>query len=226
VDSPLRSSWPRWLVAALFLAALGSFYALGLYRYFSWDYVRAHFDALNALVERHLLSALLVFFLVYVAATALSLPVAAILSLLAGALFGLWIGVPLVSVASTLGATLAFLCSRYVLRDWVQYRFGARLGGLNAGVERDGAYYLFALRLVPAIPFFLINLGMALTPMRPWRFAWVSLLGMLPATIVYVNVGSALGAIEKPTDILSPGVLVSLALLGLVPLALRKIIRR
>jgi uncharacterized membrane protein YdjX (TVP38/TMEM64 family) len=224
-DVPHRSSWPRWVVAALFLAAIGSFYGLGLYRYFSWEYVRDHFDGLKAQVERNLLTALLLFFFVYIAAATLSLPVAGILSLLAGALFGTWVGVPLVSLASTLGATLAFLSSRYVLRDWVRHRFGARLSGLNAGVEKDGAFYLFALRLVPVFPFFLINLGMALTPMRTGRFAWVSMLGMLPATVVYVNVGRALGEIKKPGDILSPGVLISLALLGVVPLALRKLIQ-
>ena len=122
------------------------------------------------------------FFAIYVAFTALSLPAAALMTLLAGAIFGLFWGVVLVSFASAIGATLALLASRFVLRDWVQARFGAQLRGINRGVEREGAFYLFALRLVPAVPFFLINLAMGLTPIRTWTFYWVSQLGMLPGT--------------------------------------------
>jgi uncharacterized membrane protein YdjX (TVP38/TMEM64 family) len=216
----------RWALAAVLLLALGAFYLSGLHRHLSWDYFRAHFDLFQAEARQHLILALLLFFLAYVAATGLSLPIATPLSLLGGALFGRWLGSATVAVAATLGATLAFLSSRYLLRDFVQGRFGDRLAPLNRGVERDGGYYLFSLRLVPAFPFFLINLGMGLTPVRTWTFFWVSLLGMLPGTFLYVNAGTALAAIDDPRDVLSPTVLVSLALLGLAPLAFRLLVRR
>jgi uncharacterized membrane protein YdjX (TVP38/TMEM64 family) len=164
-----------------------------------------------------------------VRATALSLPVALTLTLLGAALFGRRLGVAGVSavidLAATTGATLAFLSSRYVLRDWVRRRFGERLRALEQGVERDGAYYLFTLRLVAAVPFFLINLGMGLTPLRVSTFVWVSLVGMLPATVLYVNAGQALGTAASPADLVGPDVLLALALLGVVPLLARKLVR-
>jgi uncharacterized membrane protein YdjX (TVP38/TMEM64 family) len=215
----------RWLLAAVLVLAVVAFYTRGLHRYLSWDYLRTHLDILHAEVQQHLLLALLVFFLVYVGVTALSLPAAGVLSLVAGALFGRWLGTAVVSLAATTGATLAFLSSRYLLRDFVQHRFGDRLRPLNEGVERDGAYYLFSLRLVPLFPFFLVNLGMGLTRMRLRTFVWVSLLGMLPGTFLYVNAGTALAGIDSPRDVLSPAVLVSLALLGLAPLGLRQLVR-
>src|SRR5262249_29752126 len=198
---------------------------LGVHRYFSWDFVRSDLGAWQAQVRDNLALALLVFFLVYVAVTALSLPAAALLTMVAGALFGRWLGTGVVSIASTLGATLAFLSSRYALRDWVQRKFGDRLGPLNRGVERDGAYYLFTLRLVPALPFFLINLGLGLTPMRVTPFAAVSWLGMLLGTFLYVNAGTELATLDSPEDLLSWTVLGSLALLGIVPLAVRKLVQ-
>jgi uncharacterized membrane protein YdjX (TVP38/TMEM64 family) len=216
-----RPRWTRWALAGLLVLAVAGFYALGLYRYLAWDYLRGHLDALQAQVHDHLALALLLFFLVYVTVTALSLPVAAPLTLVAGALFGRWLATGVVSLASTLGATLAFLSSRYLFRDYVQRKFGDRLQALNEGVERDGAYYLFTLRLVPAFPFFLVNLGMGLTPIRLGTYVWVSWLGMLPGTFVYANAGTAIAAVDSPKDVLSPGVLVSFALLGLLPLGLR-----
>jgi uncharacterized membrane protein YdjX (TVP38/TMEM64 family) len=206
------------------LAVLG-FYALGLHRYFSWEYLHAHLDLLRDQTQQHLLQTLVLFILVYVSVTSLSLPVATALGLVAGALFGRWLGTGVVILAATLGATLAFLSSRYLFRDWVQRRFGSRLAAMNRGVEQDGAYYLLTMRLVPVFPFFLVNLGMGLTPMRARTFAWVSLLGMLPGTFLYVNAGAELGHIDSPRGILSPSVLISLALLGLVPLALRLVLR-
>lgn len=223
---PRRGTWSRWLLLGALALAVGAFYALGLHRYLSWESVRTHLDAWQAEVGRNLPAAVLVFFLTYVSVTALSLPAATVLSLLGGALFGRWLGTGVVSLASTLGATLAFLLSRYLLRDWVQARFGGRLGPINQGVERDGAYYLLTLRLVPVVPFFLINLGLGLTRMRAGTFALVSWLGMLPATFLYVNAGTALATLDKPANILSPQVLISLALLGVVPLAIRKLMWR
>jgi uncharacterized membrane protein YdjX (TVP38/TMEM64 family) len=220
-EKPAGRRAGRWLLAAVLLAAVAGLYALGLHRYLSWEYLRTHLDELRAGVGEHLPVALLVFFLVYVAVTALSLPAAAVLTLAAGALFGRWLGTAVASLASSVGATLAFLLSRYLFRDWVQRRFGGRLEAINRGIERDGAYYLFTLRLVPAVPFFLVNLGMGLTRMPARTFLWVSLLGMLPGTFLYANAGTALATINSPRDVLSPTVLISLALLGLVPLVLR-----
>ena len=142
--------------------------------------------------------------------------------LLGGALFGLGWGLLLVSFASSIGATLAFLASRWLLRDWVQRRFGERLAAFNAGVAKDGAFYLFTLRLVPVVPFFVINLAMGLTPMRTGTFYGVSQLGMLAGTAVYVNAGTQLAAIDSLRGIVSPPMLVSLVLLGLFPLIARK----
>jgi uncharacterized membrane protein YdjX (TVP38/TMEM64 family) len=218
--------WPRLLLAAVLVGAVVAFYALGLHRYLSWEAIRANVKAWKDQTDEHLPLALLLFFVVYVAVTALSLPVAAWLTLLAGALFGRWLGTAVVSAASTLGATLAFLSSRYLLRDWMQRRFGRRLGPINRGVERDGAYYLFTLRLVPAVPFFLINLGMGLTPMRVGTFALVSWAGMLLGTFLYVNAGTALASLDSPSSILDVKVVASLVALGLVPLLLRLLMRR
>ena len=158
------------------------------------------------------------YFAAYVAITGLSLPGAAIMTLAGGAVFGLLWGTVVVSFASTLGATIAFVVSRYILRDGIQRRYGDRLEAINAGVERDGGFYLFTMRLVPAFPFFVINLVMGLTPMRTLTFAWVSQVGMLPGTVVYVNAGTQLGRIESLQGILSPALIGSFVLLGIFPL--------
>jgi pyruvate/2-oxoglutarate dehydrogenase complex dihydrolipoamide dehydrogenase (E3) component/uncharacterized membrane protein YdjX (TVP38/TMEM64 family) len=165
------------------------------------------------------------FFLIYVACTALSLPGAAtLLTLLGGAVFGLLWGTLLASFASSLGATSAFLLSRFVLRDWVQRRFGRQLRGINDGVAKEGAFYLFTLRLIPAVPFFAINVAMALTPLRAWTFYWVSQLGMLAGTLVYVNAGTQLAQLDSPAGILSPGLIGAFLLLGLFPLLAKKLL--
>jgi pyruvate/2-oxoglutarate dehydrogenase complex dihydrolipoamide dehydrogenase (E3) component/uncharacterized membrane protein YdjX (TVP38/TMEM64 family) len=159
-----------------------------------------------------------------VAVTGLSVPGAALLTLAAGAIFGLLWGVLLVSFASSLGATAAFLLSRFLLRDWVQARFGAQLRGINEGVAKEGAFYLFTLRIVPAVPFFVINLAMGPTPIRARTFYWVSQLGMLPATVIYVNAGTQLAAIDSPAGILSPTLIGAFLLLGLFPLIAKKLV--
>ena len=164
------------------------------------------------------------YFLIYVAVTALSLPGAAVMTLAGGALFGLGIGTLLVSFASSIGATLAFLVSRFLLRDWVQARYGERLGAINPGMEKDGAFYLFTLRLVPVFPFFIINLLMGLTPIRTRTFYWVSQVGMLAGTLVYVNAGTQLARLDSLSGILSPGLLASFALLGVFPLLAKRLV--
>ncbi|HBH14552.1 MAG TPA: TVP38/TMEM64 family protein [Leclercia adecarboxylata] len=166
------------------------------------------------------------YLILYVLVTTLSLPGAALLTLLGGALFGLWPGILLVSFASTLGATLAMLVSRYLLRDWVQHRFAGQMRTVNDGVARDGAFYLFALRLMPLFPFFVVNLLAGVTRLGVWRYWWVSQLGMLPGAIVYLNAGHQLGQITSLHDILSPGVVFAFTLLGLLPLITRWLFAR
>ncbi len=163
----------------------------------------------------------LIYFAGYVAVTALSLPGAAVMTLAGGALFGFWYALLLVSFASSIGATMAFLVSRVLLRDWVQKRFGRHLGAVNAGFEKDGSFYLFSLRLVPLFPFFLINLLMGLLPIRSWPFYWVSQLGMLPGTAVYINAGTQLGRLESLSGIISAPLLGSFVLLALFPFIAR-----
>ncbi|APR05541.1 FAD-dependent oxidoreductase [Thauera chlorobenzoica] len=211
------------LLAALVLAIV-LFFAFDLGRYFSLDFFKAQQGAIEAWREAHPLAAALLFFTLYVAVTGLSLPGAAIMTLAAGAIFGLGWGVLIVSFASTIGATLAFLAARFVLRDAVQARFGERLRAINAGIDQDGGFYLFTLRLVPLFPFFVINLVMGLTPIRSWTFCWVSQLGMLAGTIVYVNAGTQLAQIDSAGAILSPALLASFALLGVFPLLAKKLV--
>jgi len=212
------------VVVAVIALLVAAFFAAGGPAYLSFENVKAQQAAILDYYAMHPAQTVLVFFLVYVAVTGLSLPGAALMTVAAGAIFGLLWGTVIVSFASTFGATLAFLVSRFLLRDWVQGRFGHSLRTSNAGIEREGAFYLFTLRLIPAIPFFAINLAMGLTPMRAATFFWVSQLGMLAGTIVYVNAGTQLAAIEAPGDILSPGLIGAFVLLGIFPLLAKKIV--
>jgi pyruvate/2-oxoglutarate dehydrogenase complex dihydrolipoamide dehydrogenase (E3) component/uncharacterized membrane protein YdjX (TVP38/TMEM64 family) len=212
------------IIAALVVALIAAYFVFDLGRYFSLEYIKAKQGDFAALYDDRPLMVAAVYLLVYVAVTALSLPGAAIMTLAAGAIFGLLAGTVIVSFASSLGATLAFLASRYVLRDSVQRRFGSRLADINKGIDKEGAFYLFTLRLVPLIPFFVINLVMGLTRMKAATFYWVSQLGMLAGTIVYVNAGTQLAKIETLRGILSPGLIVSFLLLGVFPLIAKKIV--
>jgi uncharacterized membrane protein YdjX (TVP38/TMEM64 family) len=199
--------------------AVTAFFALGLQRYFSIDAFRAQRAVIDAYVDASPAKAGLLFFLAYVAITGLSLPGAAVMTLIAGALFGVVRGTIIVSFASAVGATIAFLASRFLLRDWVQRKFGERLRAIDAGVDREGAFYLFALRLVPVFPFFMINLLMGLTSIRTWTFYWVSQAGMLAGTIVYVYAGTQLGQFQ-----ISWQLLLAFSLLGVFPLAAKKLV--
>lgn len=214
----------KLLLLSLILTLIVGFFAFDLADYFTLANLKAQQAALDARVDAHPWQAAMLFFLAYVAITGLSLPGAALMTLLAGALFGLLEGFLLVSFASTLGATLAMLSSRFLLRDWVQARFGRRFEGIDDGVRREGAFYLFALRLVPLFPFFLINLAMGLTRLPVRTFWWVSQLGMLPGTLVYVNAGRELGRLDSLGGILSPGLLGAFVLLGLFPLLARRLL--
>ena len=219
----MRLSRRGWLLV-LALAVPALYWGLGLDQHLSLAQLQAHQGTLLAWRDAHPLPAAAGFFAVYVAVTALSLPGALLMTLLAGALFGLVWGTVIVSFASTLGATLAFLVARWLLGDWVRARVGARMAAVDAGMARDGGFYLFTLRLVPVFPFFLINLVMGLTQLRTWTFYWVSQLGMLAGTLVYVNAGTQLAQLRSLSGLASPGLLLALALLGLLPLASRRLI--
>jgi pyruvate/2-oxoglutarate dehydrogenase complex dihydrolipoamide dehydrogenase (E3) component/uncharacterized membrane protein YdjX (TVP38/TMEM64 family) len=203
-------------------AAIGAFFSFDLDQYLTLEYLKSQQAAIDDYRLGHPVLTVAAFFVIYVAVTGLSLPGAALMTLAAGAIFGLIWGTVIVSFASSIGATLAFLVSRLLLRDMVQRRFGDKLQAANRGIEKDGALYLFTLRLIPAFPFFVINLVMGLTPIRIWTFYWVSQTGMLAGTLVYINAGTQLAQIESLSGILSPGLIVSFTLLGLFPLLARK----
>ena len=208
----------RIALLLLLVALIAGFFVLGLDRYFRLEYFKGQQAAIETLQRDSPLGTAAAFFAVYVAYTGLSLPGAGILTLATGAIFGLGWGTLIVSFASSIGATLAFLASRFLFRDAVQTRWGDKLRAINAGVEKEGALYLFALRLVPVFPFFLINLLMGLTPLRTRTFYWVSQAGMFAGTLVYVNAGTQIAQIETLAGLASPGLIGSLLLLGVFPL--------
>ena len=211
----------RWILLALVAVAVALFFVFDLDRFFTLDFFRAQQDAIEAFRSENMGLAVAIYFAVYVAVTALSLPGAALMTLVGGAIFGFLWGTVIVSFASTIGATLAFLLGRFLFQDAVQRRFGRYLKPINEGIRRDGALYLFMLRLVPVFPFFVVNLVMALTPMRTVTFFVVSQLGMLAGTMVYVNAGTQIAQVESLGDIVSPGLLGAFALLGIFPLVAR-----
>ncbi|WP_211829677.1 TVP38/TMEM64 family protein [Kistimonas asteriae] len=208
----------RVCLIVIVVTAIALFYGFDLQQYLSRDFF------LQLYQENPLLT-IGVFFLAYVSVTGLSLPGAALMTLIGGAIFGFWVGLLVISFASTIGATLAFLFSRALLQESVQKKFGSYLKTVNEGIEKDGAFYLFTLRLIPAIPFFIINLVMGLTPIRAWTFYWVSQVGMLAGTMVYVNAGAQLGQVEElsVSGILTPGLILSFVLLAAFPWIVRKI---
>ncbi|WED27903.1 TVP38/TMEM64 family protein [Vibrio sp. DW001] len=205
------------IIIGLVLVATIIILATQFGQYFTLENAKQQQALLAEYIENNFATAALIYFFTYVAVTAFSIPGAAVVTLLGAALFGFVTSIFLVSFASTIGATLAFLSSRYLLRDWVQTKFGTKLNTLNQGIEKDGAFYLFSLRLIPVFPFFLINLLMGLTPISTVRFYLVSQLGMLPGTMVYLNAGTQLANIDSLSGIVSPSVLASFVLLGLFP---------
>ncbi len=215
----------RKVILLLLVALLiGAFFGFDLHKYLTLTEFKARQVSFAEFYAANQMLTIAIYFILYVVVTALSLPGAAVMTLAGGALLGFSTALVAVSFASTIGATLAFLVSRFLLRDWVQGKFGDKLKAINEGVEREGHFYLFTLRLVPLFPFFVINLVMGLTPMRPLAYYWVSQLGMLPGTAVYVNAGTQLGQIESVAGILSPGILISFILLGIFPLIAKRII--
>lgn len=212
----------RLAIALLLAALILAFFVFDLGDFLRLEYLKARRDALEAYFLSRPWRTAAAYFAIYVAVTGLSLPGAAVLTLAGGAVFGLLWGTVIVSFASSIGATLAFLASRFLFRDAVQRRFGANLHAVNRGIERDGPFYLFTLRLVPLFPFFAINLLMGLTPIRTGLYYIVSQVGMLPGTLVYVNAGRELGRIESLAGLLSPGLIAAFVLLGVFPLAAKK----
>ena len=212
------------LLIVVITTLIAAFFIFDLHQYLSLESLKSQQAAIESYRSEHPLLSIGLYVLVYVTVTGLSLPGATILTLAGGAVYGLLLGTVIVSFASTSGATLAFLGARFLFRDTVNSRFGTRLKAVNEGIARDGAFYLFTLRLVPVFPFFMINLTMGLTVLKVWTFYWVSQLGMLVGTIIYVNAGTQLASIDSLSDILSPALLGSFALLGIFPLLAKKII--
>ncbi len=212
------------ILGILLLIAL--FFIFDLKQFLTLNYIKSQQDLFSDYYAKNPTSTLLAFMAIYITSTALSLPGAALLTLFAGALFGVVTGTIIVSIASTTGATLAFLAARFILRDWVQTKFNKQLEKINNGVQNEGALYLFTLRLIPVVPFFVINLVMGLTPMKTITFFFVSQVGMLAGTIVYVNAGTQLSKIDSLSGILSPNLIFSFILLGLFPIITKKIMQK
>ena len=205
------------ILVLVLLSAIAAYFIFDLGQILSLENFKASQADIVAAKDANPVLYIAGFFILYVAVTGLSIPGAAIMSLVAGALFGVVIGTIIVSFASTIGATLAFLSARFVLRDWVQGKFGERLRAIDDGLEKDGAFYLFTLRLIPVFPFFVINLLMGLTRIKTRTFFWVSQLGMLPATVVFVNAGTQISRIESTAGLLSPALIASFVALALFP---------
>ena len=213
----------RLVILAIGVLAVFLFIVFDLDQYLTLSYLKESQENFQAIYKANRLTVIGVFMLIYIVVTALSLPGAAVMTLAGGALFGFWVGVVAVSFASTLGATLACAVSRFLLQDWVQGRFGDKLKMINEGIEKEGAFYLFTLRLIPVVPFFVINLVSGLTKIPLFTFFWVSQVGMLAGTAVYVNAGKEISKIDSLSGILSPTLIISFVILGLFPITVKKL---
>ena len=216
----------RVLLLLLLVFAIGAFFYFDFQQFLTLDMLKSKQAELLDTWSTHPVRVTAIYGLIYIAVTGLSLPGAVILTLAGGAIFGLLWGTIIVSFASTIGATLAFLAARFLFRDSVMNRFGDRLTAINQGIAKEGAFYLFTLRLVPLFPFFIINLVMGLTTIKTTTFYWVSQLGMLAGTIVYVYAGTQLGKIDSLADIVSPGLLAAFVMLGIFPLVAKALVKR
>ncbi len=214
----------KLILLAVLAVLIVLFFVFDLGRFASLDALKAQQAALDAFYQKNPLLLMIGFFAIYVAVAGLSLPGAVILTLAGGAIFGLGTGLLLVSFASSIGATLAFLAARYLFQDSIQKKFGDKLSTFNDNIEKDGAFYLFTVRLVPVFPFFVVNLLMGLTKLKTAVFYLVSQIGMLPGTFVFVNAGTQLAQIDSLGGILSPKLLASFALLGIFPLVAKKLV--
>jgi len=214
----------RILIAVMIVACVLAFMTLNMGQYLTLETLKTQQDELKTYYDGHMGLMIGGYSAVYIISTALSLPGAAILTLAGGAIFGFWPGTLIVSFASTIGATLAFIVSRFLLRDWVQGRFREKLTTINEGIRKEGAFYLFAMRLVPAFPFFLVNIVMGLTPIKTTTFYWVSQTGMLAGTMAFVFAGTQLSQIQSVRGILSLKLMISFTIIGVLPLISRAVI--
>jgi uncharacterized membrane protein YdjX (TVP38/TMEM64 family) len=215
---------PKIIIAVVVIALFGAFFAFDLQQYFSLTYLKQQQGALNELYLNKPLLVAGAYFIVYVVFAALALPAALILTLAGGAIFGFWTGFILVSFASTIGATIAFVLTRYLFHESIEAKFGDRLKTMNTGIEKEGALYVFGMRLVPLFPFVMINSLLALTKLKTWTFYWASQIGMLAGTAVYVNAGTQIAKIDSLAGIADPKLLLSFALLGIFPIAAKTIL--
>ena len=223
-DDKNRKIVQKIVIGCVIVLGIVAFRYFDLGQYLTLEYLKASQAKFQALYLENRTLVVAAYMGIYIAVTALSLPGAVVLTLAGGGLFGLVVGTVAVSFASTIGATLACAFSRFLLRDWVQNKFGDKLSAINNGIDKEGAFYLFSLRLVPIFPFFVINLAMGLTRRRLVTFYWVSQVSMLAGTMVYVNTGKELAKIDSLSGIMSPGVLISFALLGLFPITVKKLL--
>lgn len=219
-----KNLFKRIIILLVIACCAAAFFLFDLNRYFTLTYIKESRDSFYVFYTGNRVLTISIYMLIYIAVTALSLPGAAVMTLAGGALFGFFTGLAAVSFASTVGATLACFVSRYLLRGWVEDKFGEKLSAINAGIEKEGAFYLFMLRLIPVFPFFIINLLMGLTRIKLFTFFWVSQLGMLAGTAVYVNAGKEIGKIDSLSGIISPGLIISFVVLGIFPLTVKKIV--
>jgi uncharacterized membrane protein YdjX (TVP38/TMEM64 family) len=215
----------KWLLGVVAIAAVVAFFYLDLGRWLSLENLKTQQAALSQIVTDNFWLSVFVFFIVYVAVAAFSLPGAAILTLAGGAIFGLLTGFILVSFASSIGALLAFLGARFLFRDTIKKRFAEKLAPIEKGIEKDGAFYLLSLRLVPLFPFFIVNLLMGLTNLPARTFYMFSQLGMIPGTLAFVYAGTQLAKIESVKGILSPGLITAFVILGILPITMRKLLQ-
>lgn len=211
-------------IVCLFTLLALLFYYLGLSQYLTLEYLQESQNSLRSIYHENPVLVISVYMAIYILVTALSLPGAVVMTLAGGGLFGLLAGTIIVSFASTIGATLACAVSRFLLREWVQNRFGEKLSAVNEGIQKEGAFYLFTLRLIPIFPFFVINLVLGLSKLPLFTFFWVSQVGMLAGTIVYVNAGKEIAKIDSLSGILSPGLIISFIILGLFPITVKKLL--
>ena len=212
----------KLVIIVLLVAVIAAVFIYDVGDYLTLDYLKQQREIFQGWYAESPFLVISAYFMIYFLSAVFSIPGAAVLTMGSGALFGLFVGTAVASFASSLGALLAFWIVRFLAREAVQNRFSKQLASVNAGVEEDGAFYLFGIRLAPVFPFFLINILMALTPIRPWTFYWVSQLGMLAGTTVYVNAGTRLGEIESLSGILDPQLIGAFVLLALFPLIARK----
>lgn len=215
---------PKIILAVVVIALIAAFFAFDLQQYFSLEYLKQQQGALNDLYSDKPLLVAGAYFIVYVVFAALALPAALILTLAGGAIFGFWTGFILVSFASSIGATIAFILTRYLFHDSIEAKFGDRLKAMNTGIEKEGAFYVFGMRLVPLFPFVMVNSLLALTKLKTWTFYWASQIGMLAGTAVYVNAGTQIAKIDSLAGIAEPKLLLSFALLGIFPIIAKTIL--